>query len=98
MGKVADDIAAGLEDALAFARGDKSRAREYVVRVPAKVDIRRIRRRLRLTQSAFARRFGFELSSVRNWEQGRRTPEGPARILLRIIEREPDAVHRALGG
>ncbi|HEX2656518.1 MAG TPA: helix-turn-helix domain-containing protein, partial [Xanthobacteraceae bacterium] len=53
-------------------------------------------RKLKLSQREFALRFGFSLGTVRNWEQGHRTPEGPARALLTIIDREPAAVERAL--
>jgi putative transcriptional regulator len=63
---------------------------------PAKVDVRAIREKLKLSQSEFAARFGFTAASVRQWEQGRRHPHGPARVLLTIIEREPNAVRRAL--
>jgi putative transcriptional regulator len=66
------------------------------IRVPAEIDVKAIRRRMGLTQAAFAARFGFTLSAVREWEQWRRRPEASARILLKIIEREPDAVERAL--
>jgi putative transcriptional regulator len=52
---------------------------------------------LGLTQSAFAARFGISVETVRNYEQGHRTPTGPVRVLLRVIAREPDAVVRALG-
>ena len=51
---------------------------------------------LGLSQEAFARKYGFALSAVRDWEQGRRRPERSARILLKIVEREPEAVTRAL--
>ena len=61
------------------------------------VDLKQLRRRLGLTQESFAARFGFSLGTVRNWERGRRRPEGPAQILLQVIDREPDAVERALG-
>ena len=61
------------------------------------VDIAATRRRLGLSQSEFAAWFGISPGTLRNWEQGRRVPEGPARVLLRVIEREPDAVRRALG-
>jgi putative transcriptional regulator len=67
------------------------------VRPPARVDVKAIRRRLGLSQAAFAGRFGFSLASVRNWEQGHRRPEGPARVLLRLIQREPAFVLRTLG-
>jgi putative transcriptional regulator len=93
-----ESIIAGLQDALAYAQGDTSRGQAHTVRIPARVDVKAIRKRLGLTQTAFAQRYGFELSSIRNWEQGRRQPEGPARLLLLVIDKEPDAVQRALAG
>ena len=63
---------------------------------PANVDVRAIREKMKLSQSEFAARFGFTASAVRQWEQGRRYPHGPARVLLTIIAREPNAVRRAL--
>lgn len=59
--------------------------------------IRALRRKMKLSQSRFAYRFGFRLRTVQEWEQGRRQPEEAARILLRVIEHEPAAVMRALG-
>jgi len=96
MSEAGNSIIAGLKDAIAYAQGDATRGREYSVRVPDYVDVKAIRKRLRLTQVAFAQCFGFQLSSVRNWEQGRRYPEAPARAFLTVIEREPEAVYRAL--
>jgi putative transcriptional regulator len=55
-----------------------------------------IRKGLGLSQAEFAERFDFKLDAVQNWEQGRRRPEGAARAFLRVIEREPEAVQRAL--
>jgi len=98
MHKAGKSIAAGLQDALAYAQGDTSRGHAQLVRVPVEVDVKTIRKRLGLTQATFAQRYGFELSSIRNWEQGRRQPEGPARILLMVIDKEPEAVQRALAG
>jgi putative transcriptional regulator len=49
-----------------------------------------------MSQGDFAARFGISPATLRNWEQGRRQPEGPARVLLAIIDREPQAVQRAL--
>ena len=66
------------------------------VHVPAEVDVKAIRRKLGMSQTQFARSFGFALDAVQNWEQGRRRPEGAARAFLKVIEREPDAVRRAL--
>jgi putative transcriptional regulator len=98
MTKAGQSIAAGLQDALAYVQGDTSRGHAQVVRVPVEVDVKAIRKRLGLTQAAFAERYGFELSSIRNWEQSRRQPEGPARVLLLVIDKEPEAVQRALAG
>jgi putative transcriptional regulator len=59
-------------------------------------DVKAIRQRLGLSQEQFAARFGFSVETIRNYEQGHRQPSGPARVLLRIIAAEPDAVTRAL--
>jgi putative transcriptional regulator len=57
---------------------------------------RRVRRKVGLSQVAFARRIGVPVDTVRNWEQGRRAPQGAARALLRIIDRAPETALRAL--
>jgi putative transcriptional regulator len=59
-------------------------------------DAKAIRKATGLSQMAFAWRYGFEVSAVREWEQGRRTPDRAARVLLAIIKYEPRAVERAL--
>ena len=61
-------------------------------------DVRALRTRLGLSQEGFAARFGFSVDAIRQYESRRRLPTGPARTLLRVIAREPDAVARALGG
>lgn len=94
--KAFDTIMAGLEDALAYARGDKTRGRARKVKVED-VDVRKLRQKLKLTQRQFAELFGVSLATLRNWEQGRRRPEGPAVVLLNVIKKEPKAVLRALG-
>ena len=93
--KAFNKIAAGLKDAITIARGEADRA-SYRVHVPADVDVARIRRKLKLSQSDFAARFGIAPGTLRDWEQKRKRPEGPARVLLVVIEREPDAVERAI--
>jgi putative transcriptional regulator len=96
MSEIGDRILAGLNDALAYSRGRGGRVRTTRVKVPAQVDVRAVRRRLKMTQAEFAATFAFTVHAVRNWEQGKRTPEGPARVLLAVIAREPAAVVRAL--
>jgi putative transcriptional regulator len=88
-------VMAGLEDALAFVEGRADPA-AYRVHVPEVVDVKAIRTKLGLTQPEFAARFGFSTGAVRDWEQKRKQPEASARILLKIIEHEPEAVKRAL--
>jgi putative transcriptional regulator len=91
--KSGQSILRGARQALEYARG----AREgYVAHVPEDVNVVAIRKRLGLSQSEFAARFGFKLDAVQNWEQDRRRPEGAARAFLRVIEREPAAVQRSL--
>ena len=94
MSKAGKSILRGARQMLAYTEGKRG---GFVAHVPAKIDVRAIRRSLALSQASFAARFGFTVGAVRNWEQGRRRPEGPARVLLAVIAREPDAVRRALG-
>ena len=68
-----------------------------VTYVPApQVDVRKLRVKMGLSQTQFAAKFGFSLDSIQNWEQGHRQPEGPARILLVVIAKNPKAVEEAL--
>jgi len=60
-------------------------------------DVRAIRKRLEKSQSEFALMIGVSVSTLQNWEQGRRTPEGPAQALLKIAAVNPEAVAQALG-
>jgi putative transcriptional regulator len=57
---------------------------------------RNIRARTRLTQAEFAARIGVPIETVRNWEQGKRSPRGPARALLKLIDNAPDLAFAAL--
>jgi len=58
--------------------------------------VRDLRRRARLTQTEFASRLGVPVETIRNWEQGKRAPRGPARALLAVIAHSPDTVFAAL--
>jgi putative transcriptional regulator len=59
---------------------------------------RNVRGQTGLTQTAFAAQIGVPVETVRNWEQGKRSPRGPARALLKVIERAPEAAFAVLGG
>jgi putative transcriptional regulator len=90
-------MVAGLSEALAHARGEIELP-SYTVTVPDRVDVAKLRHRLGLSQSAFARAFGLDVAAIHAWEQGRRRPDRTARILLAVIASEPAAVRRALAG
>jgi len=66
------------------------------VRVPSTPDIKALRGRFGMSQAAFADRFGFNLRTLQEWEQGRAIPDRPVRLLLKIIETEPETIERAL--
>ncbi len=93
MSKAGQSILRGAREALAYAKGNQD---GFVAHVPESVDVAAIRKGLKLSQAKFAARFGFALDAVQNWEQGRRQPDGAARAFLRVIEREPQAVLKAL--
>ena len=60
--------------------------------------VREVRSRCGLTQAAFAQQIEVPIETLRNWEQGKRHPRGPARALLKLIDRAPDVAFAALGG
>ena len=84
-------IMEGIEDATAFVQGKHSRA--HVVAGP---DIKALRKRIKMTQAMFAKTYCLPLGTVKDWEQGRRQPDAPARALLAVIEKNPEAVKKAL--
>lgn len=88
-------ILQGAREALAYARGEGNLS-QYVVHVPQAIDVRAIRQKLALTQTEFARLFNLNVARLRDWEQGRSAPDGAVRAYLLVIDREPDAVRRAL--
>ena len=93
MSKAGATILRGAREALDYAKGERD---GFAAHVPARIDVKTIRKKIGLSQAKFARRFGFGLDAVRNWEQGRRTPDSAARAFLTVIDREPSAVIRAL--
>lgn len=92
MSTFGEDLIQSLNEALAHAQGEGP----AIVHTP--VDPREIRMRAKLTQAQMAPMMGMSLSGYRKWEQGARRVSGPAAALLRVIEKEPAAVQRALAG
>jgi putative transcriptional regulator len=93
MTKMFEDMKRGLEEVNAFLAGESA---GYKVTLPAEVDVKSIRKRLKMTQARFSDTFGFSLDAVKHWEGGRRTPESSARAFLTVIARNPRAVIEAL--
>jgi putative transcriptional regulator len=90
MGKKAfDKIAKGLNEALAFARGELKPTKLYI---PPELDVKSIRTKLELSQGDFAAAFGFTVNQIKDWEQGRSRPIGGVRAYLMMIDSAPDAV------
>ena len=87
------DLVASVRQAGSIRRGRRRPSRSMRFK-PA--DIKAIRQRLKKSQPEFALMIGVSVATLRNWEQGRRVPEGPARALLKVAAEQPEAVKRAL--
>lgn len=94
---IARDIMESLEEYRAYKRGEKTDVKVISVssKIPNDVDVKSIRGKLGMTQEQFTS-FGFSLSAIRHWEASRRMPQGPARVLLMVIARNPSVVLETL--
>ena len=90
-------VEAALGEVLAHVRGETSLPCR-IVDDPAAKRIVALRKRMKLSRQRFADRFGLDARAVQDWEQGRRVPDRAARVLLTVIDRDPEAVVRALEG
>ena len=89
-----DDLLESIGQARSWARGEPV-AGIRVHEMPL-AEVRAIRTRTGLSQADFSRQIGVSVATLRNWEQGRRAPEGPARVLLAMLARDPAIVARTL--
>ncbi len=87
--KLFDELLESVREGGAILRGEKKPSREFVMDAP---DIKSVRKKYHLSQNEFASMFGISVKTLRNWEQGRRVPVGPARILLLVAAKHPDAI------
>ena len=97
MSKAYDKVMAGLADARGYLRGERDGYAIHDIEAP-EPDVVAIRGKTGLSQPAFAKSIGVPLGTLKNWEQGRRRPEGSARVLLALIEKRPSIVQDELGG
>ncbi len=93
MSKAFESIQQGLQEAIDFAQGKPVQA---IVHEMSAVDVKAIRQQIGMSQTEFAAAFGISVGTLRHWERGDRTPRGPARVLLNVVAKEPQAVLRAL--
>jgi len=91
-----ESIKQGLEEAHAFSKGQGTDAVVHQIAVP-EIDVFEIRSQTGLSQADFARSIGVAKGTLLNWEHGRRTPNGPAQVLLALIARKPSVVQDLLG-
>ena len=87
------NLVVSIRQAGAIRRGQRRPSRAFDFKPE---DVRAVRRSLEKSQTEFALLIGVSVATLRNWEQGRRVPEGPARALLRVAAANPRAVIRAL--
>jgi len=88
-----EELCAAVREGGRILRGEQKPSRSFTV---GPANIRQTRAGLRLSQARFASLIGVPPATLRNWEQGRTCPDGPARALLTVVSREPEAVLRAL--
>ena len=94
MSKAFEEINDGLEDAIKHAKGEKNKV---VVHQFEPIDVKAIREKTGMSQQRFCATFGISLGTLRHWEQGLRSPRGPARVLLKVVDSDPKAVIRVVG-
>ena len=90
-----ESIKQGLSEAVDFSEG---KCKKAVVHAFTPVDVKAVRASLDMTQAEFASAFGISISTLRHWERGDRTPQGPALVLLNVVAKQPKAVLQALAG
>lgn len=95
MTDVFKSIEQGLKEAIAHANASRETVKIHEIHIPD-TNVQNIRARTGLSQSEFAKSIGVKKSMLLNWEQKRRSPDGPARVLLALIDKDPTIVQRTL--
>ena len=93
MGQAYTEILEGLNEAIAHAKGEKNNVVEHQ---PEKINVKAIREGTGMSQQKFSATFGISIGTLRHWEQGSRTPRGPARVLLKVVQNNPEAIINAI--
>jgi len=93
MSKAFTEISAGISDAVKHARGKSTNVIEHT---PEIINVKAIRKQTGMSQQKFCATFGISIGTLRHWEQGLRSPRGPARVLLKVVESNPKAIIEAI--
>ena len=88
-----DELVQSLKEAVAIEKGELAPSRSFQY---SPVNVREIRRKTNKNQEEFARMIGVKVGTLRNWEQGRRNPDGPAMTLLKVVAANPEYVQQIL--
>ena len=98
MSAISKSILEGAAEALAYAKGQKKKSRTHSVRirVPKIINVKGIRQHLHMTREEFSNTFGFSIRTLEKWERHERQPESSARAYLIVINKNPNAVRKAL--
>lgn len=92
-----NELIKAMEEAVDYMRGNEKGSVTHKIKVPDNINVPKIRKSMNLTPTQFANEFGISYKTVQHWERGDRRPTGPARILLAILEKEPNIVNKYLG-
>jgi len=93
MSKAFSEISAGLTDAIQHVKGASTGVVEHKLEA---VNVKAIREKTGMSQEKFCVTFGISLGTLRHWEQGLRSPRGPARVLLQVMKYNPNAIIEAI--
>ncbi len=88
-----NELLTSIQEAGKIMRGELKASRQYEFEEP---DVKLIREHIGFSQSKFAALIGVSLRTIQNWEQGHRHPTGPAKVLLRLVQSDPESVFRNL--
>jgi putative transcriptional regulator len=93
MSKTGQRLIEAAKEAASIARGERKAARLHI---PAEIDVRLVRQKFKLSQEDFASEFGFSVTQIRDWEQGRSRPIGGVRAYIMLIDQDGEVIRRLL--
>jgi putative transcriptional regulator len=93
---IGDELIQSMEESVEYMHRKKTKVAVHKVEIPDKIDVKSIRKNLNLSRPEFANQFGFSPRTLQHWEQGSRSPAGAAKVLLILLQREPETIEKIL--